>query len=330
MSGGRRWLLRGLQLALVAAVAWGVWRSVAGELADVTWSDLARYRPNAALLAGSLALLLAVYVAHAFLWRRILHDLAIGRPGVRATLRIYFLSSLGRYLPGKLWQVAGLAAMSAKEGMPALPAAAASIIGQFGFLTTGLLLLAAVLPEWGSGAPALTAAAALVVAACATFVLVATPLGHRARLWLERRAGPRLGPRLRATLDLGDRIRPRDALLWFAGYGATWVGIGIAFSLFAAAFVPGAIADTRHLAGTVAASYLAGYVLFTPAGIGVREATMWGLLAGAPSIPAPAALLIAAMSRIWFTAAELLPLLLIPVIPNGSPSPMPSPRGSGG
>jgi hypothetical protein len=324
VTTGRRWLLRGVQVVIIGAVVYAIWRSVAGDIAGISWSDLARYQPEPLALAASLALLLAVYIAHAFLWRRILRDLVIGRPSARSTLRIYFLSSLGRYLPGKLWQLAGLAALAGREGLPALPAAAASIIGQFGFLTTGLLLLAAVLPEWGGGAPALTAAAALVLAGCATFLLVATPLGQRARTAVERRMGSRLGPRLRATFDLADRIRPRDAALWFAGYAASWVGLGIAFSLFVTAFVPDALADTRHLAGTVAASYLAGYVLFTPAGIGVREMTMFGLLAEAQSIPGPAALLIAGLSRIWFTAAELLPLLLIPVAPDGTQAHVPT------
>lgn len=329
MRSRARWLLRVAQLVLVVAVGYGVWRSVAGKLDGFAWSDLASYPPDGWLLAISVTLLVAVNVAHAFLWRRILRDLGIGAPSARTTLRIYFVSSLGRYLPGKLWQLAGLAAMSSREGMSALQAGAASILGQFGFLTTGLLLLAALLPEASRRPAALTAAAALIVFVCATFVVVATPLGHRARAWIERKGGPRLGPRLRAAIELADRIRPRDALLWLAGYGATWIGIGIAFTLFTAAFVPGAIADARQLAAAVAASYLTGLLLFTPAGIGVREGALWALLAETQSIPGPAALLIAALSRIWFTAGELLPLLLIPAAPNGSPAAATAGAGQG-
>jgi uncharacterized membrane protein YbhN (UPF0104 family) len=329
VSRTARWLLRAAQLALLIAVGYGVWRSVAARLEGFEWQDLASYPPNVWLLALSSALLVGVNVAHAFLWRHILRDLGIGTPSARTTLRIYFVSSLGRYLPGKLWQLAGLAAMSSREGMPALQAGAASMLGQLAFLTTGLLLLAALLPEASRGATALTAAAALTVFASATFVVVATPIGHRARVWLERRGGPRLGPRLRATLELADRIRPRDALLWLAGYGATWVVIGIAFTLFAAAFVPGSIPDARQLAAAVAASYLAGLLLFTPAGIGVREGALLAMLAETQSIPGPAALLIAALSRIWFTAGELLPLLLIPAAPNGSPAAAAAGAGQG-
>jgi len=293
-----------------------VYRAVAGDVRGIAWSDLSPWRPALLPLALSTVLLLAVNVAHAFLWRRILGDLRVGWPTARSTLRIYFLSSLGRYLPGKLWHTAGLAALSARDEIPAAPAAACHMIGQLGFVTTGLLLLAAVLPEWGGGAPAIMAALILLAAGAGVWILIATPAGRRLRTWLAARVGGRVGPGLSATLDLADHIRPRDAALWFVGYGMSWVALGIAFSVFTAAFVPAAIYDTRHLAGTVAASYLAGLLLFTPAGIGVREVTMFGLLAQTAVIPAPAAALVAAISRLWFTAAELLPLILIPLAPG--------------
>jgi hypothetical protein len=76
-------------------------------------------------LAASFTLLVGVYIAHALLWRRIMSDLQIARPTVRATLRVYFLASLGRYLPGKVWQLAGLAVLAGRAGMPAGSAAAA-------------------------------------------------------------------------------------------------------------------------------------------------------------------------------------------------------------
>ena len=314
MTGGRRWLLRAAQLVLLAAIAYFVYAALRDDLAGLTWAELARWRPAPAPLALSLALLLAANIAHAFLWRRILADLRVARPSARATMRIYFLSSLGRYLPGKLWQLAGTAALSAKEGIPAAPAAACAALGYFGFLATGVLLLAALLPGEGRGAPAAMGAGALVALAAGTWMLVATPAGHRLRVWIAHRLGPRIGPRIATTLELADHVRPRDAALWFAGYGGTWVLLGIGFSVFVTAFVPAAISESRYLAGAFAASYLAGLLLLVPAGLGVREFTMIGLLTTV--IPVGAATLVAAGSRIWFTLAELLPLLLIPLLPD--------------
>ena len=35
-----------------------------------------------------------------------------------AALRVFFLANLARYVPGGVWQFAGLAAMSAAQGVP--------------------------------------------------------------------------------------------------------------------------------------------------------------------------------------------------------------------
>jgi hypothetical protein len=63
----------------------------------------------------------------------------------------------------------------------------------------------------------------------------------------------------------------------------------------------------------MAASYLGGYLaIFAPAGAGVREGVMGLLLTQVA--PPPAAIVIAVASRIWFTATELIVLLVIPFL----------------
>ena len=74
----------------------------------------------------------------------------------------------------------------------------------------------------------------------------------------------------------------------------------------------------RHLAGTIAASYLWGYiVVLAPGGLGVREVAMSLLLAQIPGFPVAASLVVAAWSRIWFTFAEVAPLGLVPLLGRG-------------
>jgi glycosyltransferase 2 family protein len=316
----RRVLLRIGQAALLLAVAWGIHRLIAPELARLTWSDLARWRPEPVRLAASFLLLIAVYVAHALLWRRIMRDLHIGSPTVRTTVRVYFLASLGRYLPGKLWQLAGVAVLAGRAGLPAGSAAAAAVLGQFAFLSTGLLFLGITLPEWpaalGIDAPVtlpLTIGAALLaVGSAVLWMLVATPIGHGFRERMAGAFGGGAGQRVRAAFALADRVRPRDAALWATGYAASWIALGAAFVLFVSAFHPAAAAAPRFVAGTVAAAYLTGYLfIIVPAGIGVREGAMLVLLQQLmPEVGA--ALVVSVLSRVWFTAAEMVPLALIP------------------
>jgi glycosyltransferase 2 family protein len=328
VTARRRVLVRIGQVLLLLAIGWGLYRVMAPELGRLSWSELTRWRPAAAPLVASFGLLVAVYLAHALLWRRILADLGIARPTVGTTVRVYFLASLGRYLPGKLWQLAGLAVLAGRAGMPPGASAAAAVLGQFAFLSTGLLFLGLTLPEWGRvldvdapvALPLALGAALLVAGSAVLWLLVATPLGHAVRERMAERAGGRAGDRIRAAFRLADRVRPRDAALWAAGYAASWIALGGAFVLFAYSFHPAAGEVLRYTAGTVAAAYLAGYLfVIVPAGIGVREGAMLLLLQ--QIMPAGAALVVSALSRVWFTLAELVPLAALPFInaPAGVP-----------
>lgn len=332
----RRALLRGGQVLLLLAIAWGLYRVLAPEIGRLTWAELTRWRPAIAPLAASFVLLLGVYVGHALLWRRILMDLGIARPAIGTAVRVHFLASLGRYLPGKLWQLAGLAVLAGRAGIPPGSAAAAAVLGQLGFLSTGLLFLGLTLPEWDRvfqvdapvTLPLALGAALLISGSAAVWLLVATPLGHTLRERMAARAGGRAGDRLRAAFRLADRVRPRDAAIWAAGYAASWFVLGAAFVLFARAFHPAATDVLRYTAGTVAAAYLAGYLfVIVPAGIGVREGAMLILLQ--QIMPAGAALVVSALSRVWFTAAELVPLILLPWLGRGADDGRPTAAATG-
>lgn len=328
MPESRNTAWRILKIVLFLVILFGIGRALLPDLRTMDWSQVRTYRPEVGRLILSLLILLGVYLAHAFLWRRIVTDLGLGRPSARATIRIVFLSSLGRYIPGKFWQLAGIAALAGRAGLSPGGAAAASLLGQFAFLASGLLFLAIQIPDFGRGAPLRFAGILLVFAAGLLWLLTETPTGRKGREWVRARFGSRLGERVAAAFDLAERIRGRDAILWGVGYGLTWVALGFAFSLFVTAFVPEATEVSRRLAGTVAASYLAGYlVLVAPAGLGVREGTMTGLLATVPGIPIEAAVVIAILSRIWFTIAEIGPLALIPLVPDRSGGSAP-PAGS--
>jgi len=314
----KRWIWVLGQAVILGLILYGIYTLLAPELGSLSWDDLGRWRPSWGRLLLSLVMLVGVYVMHAFLWRRIVVDLGVGRPGARTAVRVYSLAGLGRYIPGKLWQVAGLAMLSAREGMSAGGATAAALLGQFGFLATGLIFVAVILPDWISGTTLYILGFVLVSAAGLIWLLTATPAGHRGREWIRARLGTRSGERLGAALQLADNMRGRDAIAWGVGYGLSWILLGLAFTLFATAFVPEAAAQNQMIAGTVAASYLAGYlVLVAPAGLGVRELTMTTLLSSIPGFPVAAAVVVAVLSRVWFTLGELLPLALLPLFPSG-------------
>lgn len=293
-----KWLVRTGQVVLVAAVTYGIVRVLAPEIGKVTAKDFAQWKPNFALALLSLAMLTAVYLLHCMLWRSITAALGGVKPGLQSSLRIYFVSSLGRYIPGKLWQIAGLAMLAQKAGISPVAATAASVTAQIAFMSAGLVYLGITLPYWGHGGPLIGAAVLLGLAECAFL----------ARGWIVKKLGERIGGAVR----LLEEMRWQDAVKWWLAYAATWALLGAAFVLFVRSFVPLDQPQMLHVAGTVAASYLFGYVaFFSMAGLGIREGLMVGLLGSV--MPVSAAVVASVASRVWFTAAELLPLALIPI-----------------
>jgi glycosyltransferase 2 family protein len=308
---GRRWLRHGVRFALVVLITWALLRAFGIRLAELDWRELAAWRPAVAPLVASTFLLIAVYLGHALLWRRILTDLTGRRAGLAVALRIYFLSNLGRYLPGKVWQLAGMALLAERAGLPGVAAGAAAVLGQIVLLLTGAVFLVVLVPGWAGSLPALLTALGLAALTGVGLRLLAGPLGRRLRARMKGRFAARLAP----ALELASGVRPLHALRWSLGYAAGWIVLGVAFVLFASAFVPQAAAAPGHLAGTVAAAYLGGYLaFFAPAGAGVREGVMGLLLAQV--MPAEAALVIAVASRVWFTAAEAAVLAMLPMLPG--------------
>jgi hypothetical protein len=324
VSERHRWLPALAKAVIIIAVTLALFRATGLQLAELDFAELAHIRPSPALLAASTLALLVVYLAHAFLWRQILGDVTglRMRPGV--TVRIYFLASLGRYLPGKIWQVAGMALLSQRAGLPAVSATASAILGQLLFLLAGVAFVAIVLPGWLGPAPILAALGAIVLLAGGAY-LVGTQRGGAPTAAITAFLRNRLGARLDELVRLLRGIRPRHLPGWLVAYAASWLLLGAAFALFAVAFAPAAASSVRFLAGSIAAAYLVGYAaFFAPAGLGFREGVLGLLLANV--MPAPTAVIVAVASRLWFTLAELIPLVALPFLAaSRSPDQPPGP-----
>src|SRR3989475_142463 len=84
-----------------------------------------------AWIAGSALTVLATYAMQIESWRRIL---AGWRQRLRfgAAARTWSLANLGRYVPGKVWSVAGLVVLAQRAGVQPGPAAASAFVIQAG------------------------------------------------------------------------------------------------------------------------------------------------------------------------------------------------------
>src|SRR3989442_6269542 len=106
-------------------------------------------------------------------WRRILAGWG-QRIAFGPAARTWSVANLGRYVPGKVWSVAGLVVMAQRAGVAPGPAAASAFVIQAVSLGSGVAVGAAVTPP---SAPPLRPALGGLAAVATLLVLLWRPTG---------------------------------------------------------------------------------------------------------------------------------------------------------
>ncbi|MGI9040751.1 MAG: lysylphosphatidylglycerol synthase domain-containing protein [Gemmatimonadales bacterium] len=286
-----RWI-RGAQWALGLVILWFAGRSLARNW-DQLRSQPLEWRVEPAWLLLSAVTVWLMYAVLIVAWRTML--LGWGqRLDPWSAARIWTVSSLGKYLPGKVWAVAGMALMSQQAGVAPWAATGSAVILQALAVGTG----AAVVGLTGAGAlesahPGATAAlAALVVAAvCGIALLLWPPAVRRVFGLVLPNAGAVTAPPLAAVV------------LGIAANLIAWIGYGVGLWLLARGLFPRSGLDLLSAIAVFTASYLAGFLaLLAPGGLGVREGVFILMLQGPLGIGAATALALA--SRLLLTITE--------------------------
>ena len=314
----REWGRRAVHCLLTVAVTWILVASVGAGLEEALSLRLAVPDVSALRLVAATLILLLSLAASALLWGRLASELA-GRevPAIPA-VRIVFAASLGRYLPGKLWQLAALGVLSRRVGVDGPIGAAAGVIAQVFALSAAAAIGATAL--FGRSGDATGETLALVGALAVVLVLLSIP-GIRSR-------GLELACRNAEATPLHALGGYGFALRYFGMYFLNWLLYCGSFVVFVQGLgfpTP----DVLPLASAFAGSYLLGYAaFFAPAGIGVREGFLIAFLRPEVGVGAVG---IAILTRLWMTVVELIPAggLALWEIRRGTPGRRQDPAGDG-
>jgi len=293
-----------LQLALLAVVGWFVARTFIDR-----WEEFRTYPLDLQVNPGLLVLAaLVVWSGYAALiagWRGVLRGwnetLAPWQAG-----RIWALSSLGKYIPGKIWAVAGMVVMAQRAGVRPVAAAGSALVMQLLAMGTGaaVVALTGVLALASDGWLRVGLIAVLVASVAGTLVLL-----HPG--WLNR-----ILARLPGGVDQVATPTPLSILGGAAANVLAWVAYGVAVWLLARALIPEVSFPLLTTIGAFAASYIVGFlVLLVPGGLGVREGVFVLMLQGVVGL-APATA-IALASRLLFTLTEVGVAVLFLLFPKG-------------
>jgi uncharacterized membrane protein YbhN (UPF0104 family) len=186
-----------------------------------------------------------------------------------------------------------------------IAATATVLLEQVVLLITGLLVIAALTPAVLHAVWWQTALATAAVVGAAG-LLVPRP-NNRVGHWLEARLP---GMRL-----LWSGMTPGRLAMFAGTLVVPWVLYGIAFRFLALGLFGAPPGSWSFYITAFTGSYVAGVIaVFAPAGLGVREVALIALLS--PLLGSGDALILAAASRIWLTALEVLAAVIVLALPT--------------
>ena len=295
----RSWFSVLKTLILIAALGYVGWK-LFRAIDDVRRGSLL-LQIRGGWLVVSAAIVLGTYTLLISSWLYIVRRLAGRSIPFLTGARIWFISNLGTLLPGRVWGIIQMGAMSVEQGINPVAAGGASVINA-----------------------AVNIACGIAVGAVTGAEIYAVHLGDFAWLAWVAAVGAVLGIVLLPVLlpilfrALGRRGRevpthvPVDTVIVSVGANVlSWVLYGAAFL----ALSKGILGDTpgtfvQHIAA-FATSYVLGYLaIIVPLGIGVREKFLEEILKTAQMVTAPQAQALTVVSRLWLLIIQVLPALI--------------------
>jgi uncharacterized membrane protein YbhN (UPF0104 family) len=291
----RRPLLVVAQIALAVAIAWFAIDRLRGQWDDVA-ATAAGLEPRWGIVIASCVVVLLTYAVLIQTWRLVVAGWG-ERLGYIDAARIWTVSNLGKYVPGKVWQLGAMAYLAEQRGVSGVVAAGSALVVTVVNLVAGFVVAAL------TGARLLdfsTAGIILIAIAAAGVLLAPAAIPTLVRL------AARLLKRDPTSLPT---LPARSLWLAVTASALAWVMYGVAFRLLTLGVLGTAPGATSLYVAVFTGSYVLGFiVLIAPAGIGVREFSMGTALANA-GFAVPTATVLVIVSRLWLTVLEIIPAL---------------------
>lgn len=292
----RRRLFLFAQWLFAGAIIWFAVDALRGQWDDAS-SRISGLHPSWGLVAAATAIVLVTYALLIQAWHSIINSAARTLSYGDAS-RIWFVSNMGKYVPGKVWSIAAMAALARERNVSGSMAAGSALLMQLVTLAAGIGVVLV------AGARAMDKPGfALILGLSILISLAALPF----LVEPAARVASRLTGR---TVDL-PRLASRA--IWGAAAKAviSWILYGIAFQFFVRALLGSATGATSSYIAVYAASYIIGFLaLFAPGGVVVRESAMVTGMLRLGLAGQGDALAVALASRLWLTVTELMPGLI--------------------
>jgi hypothetical protein len=286
-----------ITLAVVAGVSYALYKQ---------WNGVQQHRleahPRWGFVALSGVVFLATYGLLIATWRAMLAAWN-AYLGFWDAARIWCVSNLGRYVPGKVWQIVAMGKMAADRQISPVAAAGSAILSTVVNIACGMAV--AMITGWRALQAASRGNAALGALVIAIVV---------AGLALLPIVMPRLLRLYSRVTGSAIAIEPpplRAVVIAIVGNSVSWLLYGLAFRLLVVGVVGNASGPFASYVAAYSSSYVLGYLaLVVPGGLGVRDGALVSALVALDLMTYPQALLVAVSSRLWLTILEIGPGLI--------------------
>ena len=294
---GKRVLQIGLPIIILALFVYQVKKN---------WADLTVYtfQLNPWLLALAFLGFMLQELSYGLIWRAVLARLD-AHLGLRTCLRIYLASEFVRYIPGNVWHVLTRILWVGKYGVSRPVAFASMAIELITKLAAGILVFSISLLFWQDFGKVGSLLRGSLLDILGIASIIALFIGLHPRIlnavlnWFLRRMK-------REPIQL--TLRYGDILFITLAWCASWIVAGTAFYILLLALWPAAPLIAWPICiGIYAIAWDIGFVSFiTPSGLGIREAAIVALFALALPLPTGLASIMALLSRLVSTLAEVV------------------------
>lgn len=286
-----------LALSAIALIFFFLIRSLAGNWGSLRSEEI-DIQPALLLVSG--LLLAGDILLRSIIWRELLAQASPEeRPPLGRLARIFVYSWIGRYVPGKVAVVMGRFYLGRSVGLPSRTLIASIAYENVLFVVAASAVASATLvPSLAAESESVLPYLALPVLAVGGAVALQPPVLRRALSLVLRLLGKE---EVTADWMLPTRRMAKVIALYI---GVFWLS-GLGFYLL---IVSVTSYSPRYLPLAVGAFTLGGVVgmfsVFAPAGIGVREGILVGVLQF--TMPVELAVLISLVARVWATVVDLL------------------------
>jgi glycosyltransferase 2 family protein len=294
-------LINIIKAILFAIVGFYVFKSISSNLDEIKSIDFRHYDPLYIFIGVVIMFVAMIYPV--FVWKYLISSLG-DRINTLSALKVWFISNLGRYVPGKMLQLAGLVYYANREGVSKGHAVQSVLYSQITanglglFMGLGLLLL----KTTGDDFPNIFHITTILIA---VFILV---------LWFPsfflRSSNFVLAKMKKDKLE--QTLENKKYMVYLALQIINWMLMSLSFVLLVKSYAPLSVSEHPEVLFILPLSWTVGLLaLFAPGGIGVREGTMTFWLKN--YIPLEYALVLPWIYRILITVIEIILTIIFAV-----------------